>query len=202
MAGENQTTLGAIADTVRPIMLSVLQEYQASLQPKPQPDSKATLEASAAPTSASAQMGQGFIEAIDSFNVPIINVKLPWASAVLGIGSGTIVSNAIDALIPHKNAAGQNNLVNPVLQLMAAGAEARFMPGNLGRFSAGAHIVKLALRYTPLADVMAKIEQMLAQPLAGAKTALTGQESFAQMPMYDHNMPAPAFTNAASPAWN
>ena len=193
MAGENQITIGAIQDAFK----ASFQDWQAS-QPKPQPASPETVEASAPPVPVPAEMGQGFVHAIDNFRVPVLNVRLPWASAVIGLGAGTIVGNTIDAVVPQKN------LLNPVLQLVAAGAEARFLGGDMGKFAAGAHVIKLALRYTPLGNLLAQAEGMLARPLGGVRSALGGQESFAQMPplSYDHNQPAPGFTNVASPAWN
>lgn len=172
--------LGTLQDAIKGTFLTALQEHQASLTqeaPKPETDPKDSTKALVKTTDST--MGQfGLVDTIDDFRVPVLNVKLPWASAVLGIGAGTIVGNAIDVAMPPKDAAGKNNLINPVLQVVAAGMEARFLPGNLGRFAAGAHIVKLALRYTPLAEWLGRIEQMISQPLQGVAGAVgAGQDA-------------------------
>lgn len=202
--------LGQLTDALNSTFMARMQEYCTAHCPAAQPEVQLDPSDTAGAQQTemadpSSNPATGIVGTIDDFRVPVLNVRLPWASAVLGISGGTIVGNVIDAAMPPKNVAGQNNLINPVLQVVAAGMEARFFPGYLGKFAAGAHIVKLALRYTPLAQWLGQVEQMLSQPLAQATKAVgVGQDAFQNTAAYqvDHNyQTAPGFA-AASPAWN
>lgn len=194
---EGTIELGALQEALKGTFLTAIREYQASLKPEPQPVSE---EKALVSDPKITTLGQGgLLATIDDFRIPVLNISLPWASATLGISAGTIVGNVIDVATPPKNADGSNNLINPVLQLVAAGAEAKFLPGKLGQFSAAAHIVKLALRYTPLGEWLMQIEAQLSRTVQSkAPSAKATQEAYQAMGNH-HWEPAPGF---ASPAWN
>ena len=198
MAEGNQISLGVFQDALK----TTLNDYMKSLKPDPQ---LALPAADKVPGSKTVGMGQNFIESIDNFRIPVLNISLPWVSATVGLSTGMVVSKVIDAVLPPE----EQKLFNPLLQLAAAGVEAKFLPGNLGKFAAGAHLLNLALRYTPLSEWLLKIENMLSSPLtkesAGSRTPrrITARPRAGTPDTTSRNgnysYPAPGF---ASPAYN
>ena len=201
-----EITMGALQEAVKVASLAALQEYRASqapvTAPKPAEASKAAGTGEAKPE-ATAKMGAGVVETIDGFRVPVLNIALPLASAIGGLSVGSIAVMTIDTVVPARDAAGKVNFINPVFQLAAAGLELKFLPGKLGMFAAGSHLMNLALRYTPLSSWIAQLEGALAAPLAGLAPKAAAQQAAHQAPMantapYNYS-PAPGF---ASPAYN
>lgn len=123
--------------------------------------------------------------------IPFLKVSLPVWGAIAGTAGGIIVGDVIDNVFAPRNDDESINLLNPALQLVAAGSIARYGPDWIGKdaslFGAGSLIVRLAFRYTPIPEWMAKLEERLSKPI--------GSVVDPQNRAMDYQQPSVAFAN-------
>ena len=124
-----------------------------------------------------AEAEQNAARAIEGFDWRVPRVmgggRLPIGSAVVGFGGGTIAGNVVDAVVRPSNSGGGVNFLNPIAHLFAAGfaaSSARMVGPTAASFGAGALVLKLALRHTPLAQWLLGINQAVTRPIHGSQT--------------------------------
>ena len=110
----------------------------------------------------------GAIEAGDNFRIMGFSLG-PVASAVVGTGVGIVVGNLTDKLVKPTTAAGKTNWLNPIVHVGVMVGTATYGPRFIGwtasMFAAGSIAVRLAVRYTPLGNILTQAEAWLSKPL-------------------------------------
>lgn len=124
----------------------------------------------------------GLLATGDNLKLPILRWELgPVASAVVGTSIGLVVSEAIDGAI---STSGNGKFLNPIANVAAMGALVSMGDKLIGKqgayFAAGVIAVKLAMRYTPIANWIQSATSAVVTPVAGAVGSVAGAVTGAQ----------------------
>ena len=141
----------------------------------------------------------GPIEALDNFSIPVINVKFPVGSALVGGVVGIVTGDVVDLVFPRRTAAGNATLINVAVNIGAGAALLKWGPGLMGstasKFAVGTLILKIGMRFLPIESWINQMTGAIASPLSGlgfkaGQEVAAGQSVFEQADEVVRNMPS------------